>query len=367
MKNTLIAGALLCASAGALAQSSVTIYGLVDLYGTRYSGAPGGVNATNRPMPRLDSGGMTTSRWGIRGKEDLGGGVDVSFNISGFLRVDTGQAGRSDAVGTVGADPIFSRETSLSVSDKTLGQVRVGGYSTLMFSQSLAGNAFLSSTVFSPLNVLTFIGSPLSGGTGWNNQIGYDSPVWNGLSASATYSLSEGQHGSNASAAAAYGSGPVSLAFAWQTVKKDPLTFADGTSPNNTKAWQLMGAYDFKVVKVYAHAGVIDNDGTEKTPLNIRYKIWETSASIPVGAAKVLLAYGTRRTDDAVGPAPAAAFGGNKQRDVASVGYDYFLSKRTDAYAVVMHDKTRSNTLPAPGHYVEASATNIGIGVRHTF
>jgi predicted porin len=366
-KKTIALCALAGFGGGACAQSSVTIYGLLDAYATRFTGAPGGVNASNQALKRLESGGMTTSRFGIRGKEDLGDGLTAGFELSSFIRVDTGQNGRSDAVGAIAADPFWSREASVNVTSPTFGRIRLGNFSTPMFVQSLGSNAFLSSTVFSPINVVTFIGSPLSGGTGWTNQIGYDSPVWSGFSFSGSVSAAEGQNGRNGSAQVGYAGGPFSVSLAWQTVKKDPLTFADGTSPNNTKAWQLAASYNFNVVKVYGHIGQIQNDGTEAAPLDVKYKIWDLSASVPIGVGSVLVAYANRKTDDGVAPAAATAFGGNKKREVYSIGYDYFLSKRTDVYAVVMHDKTLSNTLPAPGRLIDASATNVGVGIRHNF
>jgi len=68
-----------------------------------------------------------------------------------------------------------------------------------------------------------------------------------------------------------------------------------------------------------------------------------------------------------VGPVPVTATGGNKERKVFTVGYDYFLSKRTDIYALVMNDRTVTNSLPVPPRLVTASATNVGVGVRHRF
>ncbi|ANH66628.1 porin [Mitsuaria sp. 7] len=359
--------ALAALASTASAQTRVTLYGLVDVYVARFSGAPSGVNATHTPVKRLESGGMTTSRWGVRGTEELGDGLSAGFELSSFLRVDGGQVGRSDAVGAVAADPFWSREASVNIADKQLGRIRLGNFSTPMFSASLGNNAFLSSTAFSPLNVVTFIGGPLTGGSGWTNQVGYDSPTWDGISFTASVSAAEGQGGRNSSAGVYYEEGPWKASAIWQSVKKNPLTFADGTSPNNTKAWQLAASYDLKAVKVFAHAGVIQNDGTEVTSVAVKYKIWELSASVPMGRGSFLVAYAKRKTDDTVAPVAATVFGGNKKREVYSAGYDHFISKRTDLYAVVMHDSTVTSTLPGPGRLVDASATNFGVGIRQSF
>ncbi|MBC8058820.1 MAG: porin [Rhizobiales bacterium] len=357
---------LALAGADAAAQS-VSIYGLLDAYVTRTKSGAGGVKATDTYTNRAESGGMTTSFIGIRGTEDLGDGLTAGFSLASFVRLDTGQPGRSDAVGSVAADPFWSRDSVVFLRGRQWGGIRLGNASTLMFGQSIASNAFGSSTVFSPLVTVTFIGSPLSGGTGWTNQIIYDSPVFGGLSFNLAVSASEGQGGRNTSGRVAYAGDPLAISFAYQQVKKNPLAFNDGTSANNTKSWQLAGSYDFKAVKFWAHVGQIENDGTEAAPLNVRYNVWDLSTSVPVGPGAILAGYARRRTSDAVAPVPAAAPAGNRQRQVLTVGYDYYLSKRTDVYALAMHDRTETYAAPAPGHAVNASATNFSVGVRHQF
>jgi len=268
----------------------------------------------------------------------------------------------------VAADPFWSRASWVGLSSTTLGRVRLGNATTLLFLNSIQSNAFDDSTVFSPINLVTFIGGPLTGGTAWTNQVVYDSPNLAGFTFSAALSAAETQGGRNGAVRAGYRGGPFAVSFAWQDVKKDPLTFADGTSPNNTRAWQLAGSYDFQVAKLFAHMGTIQNNGTEAAPLDINYKVWDISTSVPIGGQGALLAgYAQRKTNDAVGPVPATAAGGNKERKVLTVGYDYQMSKRTDLYAVVLHDKTVTNVLPAPPSLVGASATNVAVGMRHRF
>ena len=366
----LIAVLLATASGATMAQSNVTVFGSLDAMASRFTGAPAGVKRSDKATNRLDSGGMATSHLGFRGSEDLGDGMAAIFELSGFIRNDTGETGRSNAIGApvnVAADPMWSRAAWVGLSSKSLGRVRLGNGTSLLFINSITSNAFVDSTVFSPINLVTFIGSPLSGGTGWTNQIMIDSATFAGFSASAAGSASEGQSGRNVAGRVSYAGGPVGAAFAYQTVKKNPVTFADGTSSNNTKAWQLAGSYDFNVVKVFAHVGRIQNAGTEAAPLNIGYTIWDLSASVPISTGYVLAGYASRTTGDAVGPVPATVAGGNKERKVFTVGYDYFLSKRTDVYAMVMNDRTVTNTVSAPPQLLTASATNVGVGLRHRF
>jgi predicted porin len=79
--------ALAAATGGAAqAQSSVQVYGLLDV------GVENANNqsATGGSATRVISGGMNTSRWGVRGSEDLGGGLKAVFNLEGGIFMDTG-------------------------------------------------------------------------------------------------------------------------------------------------------------------------------------------------------------------------------------------------------------------------------------
>lgn len=362
---------LALASGWAGAQTpGVTVYGQLDAFAGRSKGAATGVNARDQAVWRVDGGPLSASHLGFRGTEDLGGGTSASFDISAFIRNDTGASGRSDAIGppvNVAGDPFWARAAWVGIGNPGYGRVRLGNITTLMFLDSLLGNAFGDSTGFSPLLLVTFIGSPLSGGTGWTNTAVYDSPTWSGASFSVARSAAETQGGANASVRASFVRAPLAVSAVWQDVKKNPLTFADGTSANNTRSWQIGGSYDFTVVKVFAHVGQISNRGTESTPADIGYRVWDVSASVPVGEGRILAGYAVRSTDDTPAPVPATASGGNVKREVLTVGYDHFVSKRTDVYAVTMSDRTETRTLPAPPSIVKASGTTYGVGLRHRF
>lgn len=370
----LVAATLAALAGPALAQAqpaTVQVYGILDVAAASLTGASGGVAKGNPRIKQLLNGGMSTSTFGLRGSEDLGGGLTATFELASFLRLDTGAVGRSDAIGApvnVTADPFWSKFAWVGLTSRELGRLRLGNTSTPMFVNAITSNAFGDSTVLSPLNLVTFIGSPLSGGTGWTNQIVYDTPrLADAVTATLAVSASEGQGGRNSGWRVVYAQGPLALSLAGQDVKKNPLTFADGTSPNNTTAWQLGASYDFQVVKVWAHLGGIKNKGTETTPLDVNYKLWEVSAAVPVGAGKVLAGFAARKTSDAPALVPNTTAGGNVERKVLTVGYDHDLSKRTDVYLMFMNDKTQTRTLPAPGTVVAASGSNVALGLRHRF
>lgn len=371
LRNALVATATAIAYGTAGAQPAVSINGVVDAAVFSGKGESAGAKAADSSRKGLLNGGMTASRWSMQGSEDLGEGLSTFFELSGFIRIDTGLAGRSDAIGppvNVGADPFFSRLSFVGLRSRSWGSVRMGLISTPMFINSITTNAFGDSMVLAPIQLVTFVGGPLTGGTGWSNSIAYDSPNWSGFSFALLGSASENQGGNNAGGRVRYGQGDFSTSLAWQKVKKNPLTFADGTSPNDTTAWQLAGTYDFKVVKLFAHLGEIENKGTETARLNVPYRIWDLSAAIPVaGTGSVLLGYASRKTRAAVGPAPATASGGNLERKVLTLGYDHYLSKRTDLYAAFSLDRTVTLTLPAPGRAVSAKGNLLVLGIRHRF
>ena len=90
MKKNLIAlGAALLCAAGAHAQSSVQLTGLVDVFAGSMKMAG---DASSKSV--VDSGGLTTSWFGMKGTEDLGGGLKAHFNLTSFIKVDTGTQGR---------------------------------------------------------------------------------------------------------------------------------------------------------------------------------------------------------------------------------------------------------------------------------
>ena len=118
MRNILIAAALAaCTISGAYAQSTAQLAGAVDVYAGRMQMA-GDAQRTSV----VNSGGLTTSWFGVKGSEDLGGGLKANFALSSFFRADTGVQGRFTG------DTFFSREASVGLfggfGSLTLGRGR---------------------------------------------------------------------------------------------------------------------------------------------------------------------------------------------------------------------------------------------------
>lgn len=357
------------AQAQANAGSSVQVYGLLDAaVGSMHNTS--GINAVESPAKKQFSGGLSTSRWGIQGQEDLGEGRLAQFDLSSFIRNESGAAGRSDALPApvnVAADPYFSRAAWLGLSDPKLGRLRLGNITTLLFLNSISSNSLGDSTTFSPINLLTFVGSPLSGGTAWASSVVYDSPVIGGVSGSLAYAASQNQGGPNTAARLAYNAGPLSTSVALQSVNRNPQTFADGTSSNNTRAWQWAASYDFKPLKVFGHLGQIDNRGTASAPQSVQYRVWDVSAMLTVGSGRWLAAYGSRTTGDRPAAVAVTAAGGNVSRKILTLGYSHALSPRTEVYTLFARDETRTRQVPTAPTVVGATGNNLAVGIRHRF
>jgi predicted porin len=305
----------------ASAQSNVSFYGLLDL-SIGQTQAPGGAASKG-----VDSGKMTTSYVGVKGREDLGGGLAAVFALEHFMRADTATAGRFDA------DAFWSRNAYVGLSGG-LGTALVGRNTTQLFVNTLLFSPFGDSFGFSPSIRHYFTSGTTTGDSGWSDSVKVTSPTFGGATLTAHYAAGEGNGGANSGLSGLYFSGPLGLAAAWQKVEK-------GATVADTTTWQLQGSYDLKVVKLFAQYGQVDNQTS-----GLDYGIAGVGASVPVGELGKLLAQWSQ-----IDPSAGA------QRTTFSIGYDHLLSKRTDVYVAYMSDQLSGL---ATGH-------NYGLGVRHRF
>lgn len=323
-------------AAPALAQSSVTLSGLIDVSAGTLR-APGQTE-DNRV---IKSGQMTTSWLGVQVKEDLGSGWAASAKVESFLRADSGDAGRFTG------DGFWARNAWVGIGSSSLGTLTLGRQTTPYFVQTLKFNAFGDSFGFSPSIRHHFNAGPaptlgaLTGDSAWSESLQYASPTWSG--ASFTLIAGEGtptSNGGNWGAAASYASGGLSLGLVHQSVKRDKATGPD----TDTTATQLAASYDFGRVKLFGQASEVK--AVSPAGAHNRYRIYGVGASMAVTAQGKLLAQAGRLTAE-TGPA----------RTTVSVGWDHFISKRTDLYAVAMSDRLAGLS---GGHA-------LGVGVRHRF
>ncbi len=326
MKKSLIALAVLAASGATLAQSSVSIYGVADIWlgSVKGSGVP--------TQTKIDSGAVTESHYGITGSEDLGGGLKANFTLEQGLTLDTGGMATGQA---------FSRISYVSLSGD-FGEIKLGKVWTAYDDVNGASDAAFNS-LLSPRN-----GVWQSTNYQFNpsNSFYFASPSVNGFSGAMSYSLGENKTttadaGAISSFNLRYVQGPVAAAFAYQAEKAN-------ASSNATKFTRLNGSYDFGVAKFLAGYGRwVDGavTGSETSE-------WELGLDYPVSSA-LSLSGGIARSRDNVAA-------GDATRRGYGVAAMYTLSKRTALYGGF-----RSTTKTQAGTNTDASL--LAVGVKHSF
>lgn len=366
MTPYLVAGGLAACvlATPALGQSQVSVTGGVDAYaGTmRNSG-----DATRRNI--LGSGGMSTSWFGFRGREDLGGGLRAEFGLAGFYQVDTGASGR------VPSDNLLSREASIGLAGP-FGKLSLGRTAAPNYLPKVFFNAFGNSMIFSPLMLHSYIPTGVvgartwtpatAGDTGWSNQVVYATPEIAGLRANFHVQLGEqaGTSGANNVAMNVfYIRGPLALsAFVHRVRASNPnagMALIDPTrAPINTaaitqqRAAHVGASYDFGPVKLFSTFQRTRDDAAALLPVKeLRDSTASAGFSAPAGVGAVLFDCTTTRR----GGSLAGAAG--KRRTTASLAYDHKLSVRTNLYLIAMTDKVGSLQ----------RGNSLGAGIRHNY
>jgi predicted porin len=307
---------------------------------------------------------MTTSWWGFKGSEDLGGGLKAEFALTGFFRGDTGEIGR------FGGDNLFSRDANAGLAG-SFGKVQLGRGLAPNFLPTILFNPFGDSFTFSPLVVHANVPSgPFgartwsaanAGDTGWSNEIIYTTPKLGGATVNLHYQFGEiagATSRKNIGANLIYFSGPFGLSAFYHDVQianPNPGAIIDTTaapisiaSISRQKTAFIGGSYDMKVIKLFATYQRAKDDSTSSREMTD--KLYSVGASAPLGQGYMLFGYAnTDRSGSLVGA--------DVTRRTFSVGYDYNMSKRTDLYAIAMNDKITS----------ASAANSFGLGVRHRF
>lgn len=175
----MVAALLTTAASGAQAQSSVTLYGRVDAGLEYMTGVPTGVGANGQATGsshrfRAESGDWGTSLWGLKGREDLGGGLAAVFHLEGSFNTMNG---------TMSSDGIFDRYATVGIASDRFG--------TLLLGREL----FISNGVwdFDPFGQSNWSSASLVRGRNWpqsSNNISYQSPKFAGFDFYGQYALS---------------------------------------------------------------------------------------------------------------------------------------------------------------------------------
>ncbi len=301
------------AATASFAQSSVTLYGLANI----------GIQSTNGSKAAVTGGADgSDSRWGMRGTEDLGGGLSANFTFEAGFKPDTGNADVQSSVQT------FQRQSWVSLASKSLGEVRLGRQYTVGFFGSIGTMPSV------------YVDSALATGLGFNgtgsrnsDQIQYRSNKFGGFSFMASTQLAGD---TSALATPAAKTNELGLAYANGPLTAN-LTTANVTAANGTKTSPMGANATYNFGSFSAMLGYIDTDSAKG-------KGYVAKAYMPVGANNLFIGYAKNDTTKA---------------DAYELGNFYSLSKRTRLYA-----------LYANGNGTGATATNgkrYSFGVTHAF
>jgi len=311
--RALVAVALL--GAGAAGAQTAVLYGLLDASASNVK--PVGIDAHTQ---QLDNGNLQRSFIGIRGSEDLGGGLRAVFRVESYLRVDTGESGRS------AGDAFWAREASVGLSG-SFGTTVLGRTPTPLWLATTSFNPFGESIGFSPA-VRQYFGGTMLGDSRWNNSISYTNnardPLRVVFSANNDETTPGGSNGHNLGLSVAYITGP----FATTVVAERVSNSAQPVPPGFDRQTVLHAAatYDFQFLRVYGQIGRIKTEATEDS----RTTSYQLGAAVPFGTSLILAAYGRQHVS-----APTKA----TTNQIASLAYDYFLSKSTDIYIAALYEK----------------------------
>jgi predicted porin len=377
MKKTLLAAALLAGFAGAAsAQSSVTLYGVLD-GGLRYSKVSL-ANGSGFSNFGAAYGTQSGSRWGMRGVESLGNGNNAMFQIeSGF---DNGN-------GTMGqGGRLFGRASWVGLQNKAWGDVRLGRMTNLTsdwmvggidpfqagFGQLNMGHAFTSGNTVRMDNVVMYRTPVMSGvqaGLGYSFATGLSS---NG--GTTGYNYSSANNTRAITAGLKYANGPFYAAATYERVAAAETSTMTGKSVNS---WNIGASYDLKVVKLgvaysqtrdgfWAGSGaggtgasissVPNGTGALVFAPSVGYNSYIVGATIPVNAvSRVLLSW----TMIAPNTNMQDAYNASNQNSL-NLGYTYDFTKRTNLYTYVGQTANYATV-------DTAKSTVVGVGIRHMF
>ncbi|HEY4294855.1 MAG TPA: porin [Paraburkholderia sp.] len=380
--------ALLGVTGMAHAQSSVTLYGLID-ESVQYvnNATPNGGSLT-----QLYGGNLQGSRFGLKGAEDLGGGLKAIFQLENGFDINSGrlqQGGR-----------MFGRQAYVGLSGDTWGTVTAGRqYDPLVdMIQPLTGDNYFGSTFATPGDVDNNDNSFRV-----NNAVKYVSPVWSGLQFEGMYALGgvAGATGSGQTwaGAATYATGPFSVAAGYLHASNasSPVTraggwagTADGTFDSAfPDAAGINSAYAASKAFGIASAAIQYVTGPFTANLsysNAQYKPDASSGFATTQKFNVGRAYlGYQVTPAALlGLGYAYTHGSGDATatyNQVSLGADYSLSKRTDLYAVGAWQHASGDQRVPGGGLVSATASigsygnqsstdnqvMVSVGIRHKF
>lgn len=359
------------------AQSSVTLYGLVD-GGLRYS-LVSNETIKNVSNVGLAYGTQSGNRWGIRGVESLGGGNSAFFQLESGFDLGNSTLGQSSRM--------FGRAAWLGLQNASWGDVRLGRMTNLSsdwlvkfvdpfggdLNQLNMGHAFTSGNTLRLSNVLMYrtpIFSNIQAGLGYSFATGLSS---NG--GSTGYDFATNNNSRQLTAGIKYAAGPVFAAATYEKAFASGSSDASGMTVSN---WNIGATYDFTVFKLSAGYGQTrdgfwagsgaggsgaaiptmpsgNNLAVEFVP-GVGYNSYIVGATIPTNSISRLMISWTMISPNT---AMQDLYSAGNQNSY-NLGYYYDFTKRTNLYAYVGQSTNYATDR-------DAKSTVVGVGLRHQF
>jgi predicted porin len=356
MKKSLLALAVLGAFAGmASAQSSVTLFGIVDV---NLKHVKNGAVKQNQ----MSQDGINSSRLGFRGVEDLGGGLSASFWIEGALNPDTGTPGgqnwqrRSTASLSGGFGEVrLGRDYTATFVNVTsfdpFGTNGVGSWTNIAINNNGVGNAGVATSSVLGTNSGTYVRS--------NNMVGYFLPSglggFYGMAQVSAQEAAAPNGNKYQGARLGYAAGPVNVGVAYGKTE---------TGTPDLKAMSVGASYNLGFARLMASYEQLKASPRKHTTYLI-------GAVVPLGQGELKLAF------DKANEAGGTAAQNERDADMIAVGYVYNLSKRTALYGQYARINNKGG---ADGASYQVSAINgsagttpgtksqgVEFGMRHSF
>ena len=366
MKKLVMAAAVLGAFAGAAqAQTSVTLYGIAD-GDLRFDHTNIGT------LKSVGSGGESGSRWGLRGTEDLGGGLKANFIFEQGIDItdnsspqgsigggaSAGFGGASTAPHSSTGSRLFGRIAQVGLSGN-FGEIKFGrGYNPLFLVQ-FAADPYGAGLVGQASNIFTL--NTIRN----DNAVYYDTPRFAGFQASGVWQLGESTTNSTTTqakrgndrygAGLTYANGPLFVGFGHEQIRSNLDTFRTRTS-------DLGATYDFGVVKLH---GIYWRTRADTSPFiptaNLREQAYFAGVTVPFGAWTFIGGYG--RVRDKSHSNLVNVDLGTPRANYFNTAIRYSLSKRTVLYTSYgrLNLKTGPNGNAYQGYSGLADASNSGL------
>ncbi|GGD83913.1 porin [Caballeronia grimmiae] len=367
MLGTVAVASMAFASSAAHAQSSVTLYGIADV-GVEYLNN----TSTGGSQVREVSGNMSGSRWGLKGVEDLGGGIKAIFQLESGFNINDGTSAQSTR--GLGTNPttttrLFGRQAWVGLSYKGQ-QLTFGRQQALIYEQSVTFDPMGVSSRYSALSLDYALAARIDNSAKYTGKFGpvtaqamYSTRYDTGYGAEVPGALITGRFFSGA---LTYANGPIGATAVYE--QRNSNTVATNTSTER----RVLAAANYNFGPVTASAGYrylrASNTFLPTNPIAVANGSQANAANLYWLGAQYLITPAFQLT--AVG----------YYHDVHSTGADpwmavlnadYFLSKRTDLYASVAYAHNKDNSAlgvngygtVAPGH----NQTGVTVGLRQKF